>query len=223
MKEIHERAELLEVASQFQLGDFHEPDAVNITAEFAGTIFDNAGYWPNPGHFSETTEMHVILKYKGEPVAAVNLATLFAWATWETNSPDAVNDAERWNPQKEAWAAFKARKGAQLDPMRFLPTALRNAMIGAHIHTQKDLLKARLEGRLTGAEGIGEKALEVIDEFLDIPAEVLSEAEMKKNAESMTRVRGSVKSTYSRSWKSKSGVALKHSATWTRGVDPETY
>lgn len=87
MKEIHTREELQKLSSMLGgMGDWHEPDQQEVTAEFAGHVFDNAGYWPEPS-YSGIQEMHVIIKKEGEPVAAVNLATLFAWATgykgWE--------------------------------------------------------------------------------------------------------------------------------------------
>lgn len=82
LKDLHALTRELGVA-----GDWHESDAVEVTAEVHGTIFDNAGSWPGLGAFDKDAEMHVILKREGEPVAAVNLATLFAWATgykgWE--------------------------------------------------------------------------------------------------------------------------------------------
>jgi len=83
IKRITTRDQLLEL--QKELGacpDWHENDEVDVTALFAGTRFDNAGFWPaERGSDPERLEMHVILKKEGEPVAAVNLATLLAWAT----------------------------------------------------------------------------------------------------------------------------------------------
>lgn len=61
--------------------DWHEPDEQAVTAEVHGTNFDNAGHWADnwsAGKLYE--EMHVILFRDGEPVGAVNLAILFAWA-----------------------------------------------------------------------------------------------------------------------------------------------
>lgn len=76
--------------------DWHEPDEQNLTAVVKGWDFDNAGFWGDP-KFSDTNirncELHVLF-YKteydeltgqtervGAPIAAVNLATLCAWAT----------------------------------------------------------------------------------------------------------------------------------------------
>lgn len=81
MKRINSRAELVELTTELGLGgDWHEPDQENVTVTVKGSKFDNAGFWPDaPTH--GRTERHVILKKNGKPVAAVNLATLFAWAT----------------------------------------------------------------------------------------------------------------------------------------------
>lgn len=69
--------------------DWHEPDEVNVTAKVIGTNFDNAGHWPaDPGSNlasrwigSDSLEMYVELHKDGLPVAQINLATLFSWAT----------------------------------------------------------------------------------------------------------------------------------------------
>lgn len=63
--------------------DWHEPDEQEITVEVQHGVFDNAGFWPRPDFEDlapEITEMHMIISQRGEPVAAVNLATLCAWA-----------------------------------------------------------------------------------------------------------------------------------------------
>ena len=89
MNIITERADLVDLANQLGVSpDWHEPDERNLTARVEGVSFDNAGTWPaayvsNP----EALEMHVILSLVDDngrnprDVAAVNLATLFAWAT----------------------------------------------------------------------------------------------------------------------------------------------
>lgn len=83
--------------------DWHEPDeqevtAVPVSSLFDGLQFDNAGTWPMEsvarhyyGDDSEDqqrriresiTEQHVILFQDSNPVGIVNLATLFAFATF---------------------------------------------------------------------------------------------------------------------------------------------
>lgn len=95
MRRINNRQELRELAKELGVRpDWHEPDEQDLTAEFGGQSFDNAGFWPaddrigpDAGHL----EMHVVLwrtegedehgnAKKSEPIAAVNLATLLAWA-----------------------------------------------------------------------------------------------------------------------------------------------
>lgn len=79
MRRITTRADLIELADELGVRpDWHEPDERDVTAIVKGATFDNAGFWPEPGPY---TEMHVIIRKNGKPVAAVNLATLFAWAT----------------------------------------------------------------------------------------------------------------------------------------------
>jgi len=83
MKRITDRAELVELANLLGVRpDWHEPDEQGITARVEGRSFDNAGFWPDDSHFRapEIIEHHVILSQNGRDVAAVNLATLFAWA-----------------------------------------------------------------------------------------------------------------------------------------------
>lgn len=58
--------------------DWHEPDEQDLTVEVRGSHFDNAGFWPDPT--GATMEMHVVIKQYDKPVAAINLATLIAWA-----------------------------------------------------------------------------------------------------------------------------------------------
>lgn len=83
MQEILTPQELAALADRLNMRlDWHEPDEADVTAEVQGVEFDNAGFWPDDGTIPKhIVEMHVILKQDGEPVAAVNLATLFAWAT----------------------------------------------------------------------------------------------------------------------------------------------
>lgn len=86
MKRINTRTELTELAKELGVRpDWHEPDeqkvTAKVTAKVHGTMFDNAGFWPAGQLTSTNLEQHVIIKQDGKPVAAVNLATLFAWAT----------------------------------------------------------------------------------------------------------------------------------------------
>lgn len=89
-----ERNELVELARELKVrSDWHEPDEQDLMAECFGFDFDNAGTWPGSEAGAAPLEMHVVLyratawsKSTGEPtdrepIAAVNLATLFAWAS----------------------------------------------------------------------------------------------------------------------------------------------
>jgi hypothetical protein len=106
MEIIQTRQQLVELAKTLGVrADWHEPDEQGITADVEGGTFDNAGFWPTATVMGWVTasavtrsvlrtmrgvEQHVVL-YKrvgpdddafaeSEPVAVVNLATLFAWA-----------------------------------------------------------------------------------------------------------------------------------------------
>jgi hypothetical protein len=82
MQRIRTRDELIALSSELGMGICHELDEMGVTAETRGTVFDNAGGWPIEDRPDRGVwEIHVIIKKDGEPVAAVNLATLFAWAT----------------------------------------------------------------------------------------------------------------------------------------------
>jgi hypothetical protein len=73
VKSPHTKAELIELARELKVRkDWHEPDEQGITVELGGTSFDNA--------CSDEHETHILIKKYGEPIAMVNLATLFAWA-----------------------------------------------------------------------------------------------------------------------------------------------
>jgi hypothetical protein len=72
-----------------QLGvrpDWHEPDERDVTANVWGDKFDNAGFWGTEAGGRPVTfgdghqEMWVELRQGNVPVAAINLATLLAWA-----------------------------------------------------------------------------------------------------------------------------------------------
>lgn len=107
MKRIIERAELVALARELGVRpDWHEPDEQGLTARFDGTDgdFDNAGFWPMiKGHGYDRNElggprrgeMCIVLSRevqdendapgtdarRGPDIAAVNVATLFAWAS----------------------------------------------------------------------------------------------------------------------------------------------
>jgi len=80
---INSREQLLKLKRDLGVRtDWHEPDEQDVTARVFGVDFDNAGFWgPSLAPYSQYAEQHVVLYKEGEPVAAVNLATLFAWAT----------------------------------------------------------------------------------------------------------------------------------------------
>lgn len=98
MKKITTRVELLQLKTELGVrDDWHEPDEQDVTAEVRGVSFDNAGFWPaeeRPYAAPEVIEQHVVLYRDGAPVAAVNLATLFAWATGHEADGDAVPFAD---------------------------------------------------------------------------------------------------------------------------------
>ena len=88
VRRITTRDQLIDLAKELEVGgDWHEPDEQDVTATTHGVNFDNAGFWADGrDHTGSTpeedyTELHVILHKDDKPVAAVNLATLFAWAT----------------------------------------------------------------------------------------------------------------------------------------------
>jgi len=87
MQIIVSRAELVALAAELGVRrDWHEPDEQGLTVKVEGRSFDNAGFWPTAeatayGMPASSVEKHVIIRKDGQDVAAVNLATLFAWAT----------------------------------------------------------------------------------------------------------------------------------------------
>lgn len=107
MKIIRTRAELRELARELAVRpDWHEPDEQGLTADVFGRTFDNAGFWPldrspetiHAGKVftsdpERSTEMYVVLYQTmgagvyPQPVAAINLATLFAWACEPSGPP----------------------------------------------------------------------------------------------------------------------------------------
>lgn len=86
IRRITSKADLLDVYRELGVRpDWHEPDEQGVTATTHGVSFDNAGFWGkeyrSPFDGREFTEQYVILHKDDAPVACVNLATLFAWAT----------------------------------------------------------------------------------------------------------------------------------------------
>lgn len=85
VKMIHTTGHLFELKNELGVrDDWHEPEEMGVSVEIRGKSFDNAGFW---GHGrtdligKSHEELHVVLKVDNEPVAMVNLATLFAFAT----------------------------------------------------------------------------------------------------------------------------------------------
>ena len=85
MKRITEKSELVALARELGVRpDWHEPDEQDVTVTTHGRSFDNAGFWPaRDGLLASASflERHVVIKQDGKAVAAVNLATLLAWAS----------------------------------------------------------------------------------------------------------------------------------------------
>jgi hypothetical protein len=130
MRTITTRAELVELARELGVRqDWHEPDEQEITAVPAGDPlnFDNAfpaGYYYGPDNRSE---LHIVLHRMvwednawrlGKPIAAVNLATLFAWATGHEFNVDAYA-AE--TGERAAQAILAQCEGSHLDFGNGLP------------------------------------------------------------------------------------------------------
>ncbi len=103
------RQQLLDLARKLGVrSDWHEPDEQGLTARLDGFIFDNAGFWPTADAVTaqarmglgfvdvRRVEQHVVITRTvsdddgcgecghvasdTEDVAAINLATLLAWA-----------------------------------------------------------------------------------------------------------------------------------------------
>lgn len=93
------RQQLVDLAQRLGMrDDWHEPDEQGVTARVDGLAFGNSGYWPlaealRNGYSVRSVEQHVVLSVihedeacddcghaESEDVAAVNLATLLAWA-----------------------------------------------------------------------------------------------------------------------------------------------
>lgn len=90
IKRINTKAQLKELARELKVrSDWHEPDEAGVTATVQGTSFDNAGFWGEPMYelaraamnlSPDSVELWVTLHKNDEPVAEINLATLFAFA-----------------------------------------------------------------------------------------------------------------------------------------------
>lgn len=85
MRRITNRAELLELKKELGMrDDWHEPSEQGVTAQAWGSSFDNAGFWPaehKPYTAPEIMEQYVVVSSESGVEFAVNLATLFAWAS----------------------------------------------------------------------------------------------------------------------------------------------
>jgi hypothetical protein len=91
IKRIDTREALVALARQLGVRpDWHEPDEQGVSALVSGHTFDNAGFWGVNGTTADFPsayqELWVTVTREsptGEriPVAEVNLAMLFAWAT----------------------------------------------------------------------------------------------------------------------------------------------
>ncbi len=86
------RSQLRKVARALCVREnWHEPDEQGVTVRVHGSDFDNAGFWGygsdgKPVAYGDPArqELWIELIQDGRPVAAVNLATLLAFATgWE--------------------------------------------------------------------------------------------------------------------------------------------
>lgn len=106
MRIITTRQQLIDLARELGVrSDWHEPDEQGLTARVEGFTFDNAGFWPmadalRSGYLTtRSVEQHVILsrmeydddngsrvydQHNSEDIAAINLATLLAWACGTT-------------------------------------------------------------------------------------------------------------------------------------------
>lgn len=100
MKRITTRAQLVELADELGVRpdwhepDWHEPDEQEVNALVFGKSFDNAGFWGHHLDHNDSEEIYVVLYHMTSmgkiwtPIAAVNLATLFAWATgYDSDDP----------------------------------------------------------------------------------------------------------------------------------------
>ena len=92
IKRINTQDDLVALANELGVRpDWHEPDERGVSALVDGHGFDNAGFWGTGGATGDFPaaykEMCVILMVQDtegvgpRPVAEVNLAMLFAWAT----------------------------------------------------------------------------------------------------------------------------------------------
>lgn len=104
--EIRTRGQLIELAGELGVGNWHEPDQVNVTARWGGTELhlDNAmgvRWFGGPPFGPPRAEMYVILcrevveegiARRGPDIATINLANLMAWASEPHERPAEVGD-----------------------------------------------------------------------------------------------------------------------------------
>lgn len=84
IRRINSTLQLQELAVELGVRfDWHEPDEQEVCARVFGSSFDNAGFWGEGTDDRPHAEMWVRLYQHDEPVADVNLATLFAMACGE--------------------------------------------------------------------------------------------------------------------------------------------
>lgn len=77
MQLINTRSEFTALAAELGVRpDWHEPDEQEVSARVEGDRLDNA-----TGASGACGELRVVITRDGEPVAAVNLASLCAWAS----------------------------------------------------------------------------------------------------------------------------------------------
>ena len=113
MEKIISRDELVALARRLGVrADWHKPDDRGVAAQVEGDCFDDTGFWPTEDwsySTPESVEMHVIISKNGEDVAAVNLATLLAWASWPGDDANVVTvrtSSERYTDDVESfWRA----------------------------------------------------------------------------------------------------------------------
>lgn len=98
---INKRSELVALAKKLGVRpDWHEPDEQGVTARLVeGLTFDNAMGDMFCAEQGKPWEHYVVLEQNGRPVALVNLAILFAWATGY-ESGESMTLAERLNADR---------------------------------------------------------------------------------------------------------------------------
>ncbi len=84
MRRINNARELRALADELGVRqDWHEPDEQEVDARIEGEDLDNAGFWPSAMTRDDWEgEYCVVITKNGEDVAAVNLASLLAMASY---------------------------------------------------------------------------------------------------------------------------------------------